>query len=70
MIGDAIVEGELPSQTIGVKIGEIFYSVLMPNELWEIVTHCWKYPNDRITVKEVIARLKPMQREYLVDEMK
>ena len=57
----AIMRGERPSQSIRSQVRGQIYDVTIPEELWELIINCWAHAEERITMKEIIAKLTLMQ---------
>ena len=57
----AIRGGELPARTVEVKVGGAFYSVTIPNGLWGLIDACWKNPEERITLHDILLRMRSLQ---------
>ena len=61
LVGKAIVNFETPSQTLDVRVGEDIYSVTVPKKLWEMIEGCWTHPERRLTMEDIIPKLRSMQ---------
>lgn len=63
-VANRIREQRLPNDEVKTVVAGELRKVSIPPDLWRIIVDCWKGRDDRLTIDEIITRLKPIQGRF------